>query len=135
LRWRYRPVTISRRIAFDLLLSDLDKLQLQTRCQVQSFDKNPLRELRQRAPNIRMAVLTYDMKGIDYHLEILGFTPETYAPFYPTVFRSTIKKAHQKDMKVIPWTVNSQWWMKRLIQLGVDGIITDYPNYITKVTC
>ncbi|MFK7934915.1 MAG: glycerophosphodiester phosphodiesterase family protein [Saprospiraceae bacterium] len=129
----YNIWTIEPSEMIDLLLKDLDELDLRKRCQVQSFDKNPLRELRQRAPEIRMAVLTYDLKGVDHHVQQLGFTPETYAPFYPTVFASTIKKAHQKGMKVVPWTVNSTWWMRRLIYLGVDGIITDYPNKIEAV--
>ena len=33
-------------------------------------------------------------------------------------------------MKLIPWTVNELERMKELIDLGVDGIITDYPNFI-----
>jgi glycerophosphoryl diester phosphodiesterase len=36
-------------------------------------------------------------------------------------------------MKLIPWTVNDVKSMRRLIRLGVDGIITDYPNFIEKV--
>lgn len=129
----YDTWTVAPAEMIDLLLKDLDELNLRKRCIVQSFDKNPLRELRQRASEIRMAVLSYDLKGVNHHVKALGFTPEIYAPFYPTVFRSTVKKAHRKGMKVIPWTVNSQWWMKRLINIGVDGIITDYPNYINQV--
>ena len=129
----YNVWTVEPTEMIDLLLKDVDELNLRERCQVQSFDKNPLRELRQRAPEIRMAVLTYDLKGVNYHIKELGFTPEVYAPFYPTVFKSTVKKAHQKGMKVVPWTVNSKWWMRRLIRLGVDGIITDYPNQIQDI--
>jgi glycerophosphoryl diester phosphodiesterase len=33
-------------------------------------------------------------------------------------------------MKIIPWTVNDTEQMKKLVQLGVDGIITDYPDRI-----
>jgi glycerophosphoryl diester phosphodiesterase len=32
-------------------------------------------------------------------------------------------------MKVIPWTVNTKEEIKRLKELGVDGIITDFANY------
>ena len=40
---------------------------------------------------------------------------------------------HQKKIKVIPWTVNEKKDMKKMIEMGVDGIITDYPNYIEGV--
>ncbi|NJK84290.1 MAG: hypothetical protein HC912_11380 [Saprospiraceae bacterium] len=36
-------------------------------------------------------------------------------------------------MKVIPWTVNEQTRMRELLTLGVDGIITDYPNLIPTI--
>jgi len=35
---------------------------------------------------------------------------------------------HEKGMKVIPWTINDPVIMKKLIKIGVDGIITDYPD-------
>lgn len=37
---------------------------------------------------------------------------------------------HAKGIKVIPWTVNEVGDMKKLMEMGVDGIITDYPNRI-----
>ena len=40
---------------------------------------------------------------------------------------------HQKKIKVIPWTVNEKKDMKKMIEMGVDVIITDYPNYIEGV--
>ena len=39
-----------------------------------------------------------------------------------------IAYAHSKDIKVIPWTVNDPEDMKRFIEMGIDGLITDYPN-------
>jgi glycerophosphoryl diester phosphodiesterase len=39
-----------------------------------------------------------------------------------------IDYCHQKNIQVIPWTVNTKEEINTLIQLKVDGIITDYPN-------
>jgi glycerophosphoryl diester phosphodiesterase len=33
-----------------------------------------------------------------------------------------------KGMKIIPWTVNDSKQVKKLKKMGVDGIITDYPD-------
>lgn len=41
-----------------------------------------------------------------------------------------LKNAHEKGVKVIPWTVNETKTMLKLIEMGVDGIITDYPDRI-----
>ena len=41
--------------------------------------------------------------------------------------------AKSQKMKVIPWTVNDTMDMKRMIDMGVDGIITDYPDLGAKV--
>ena len=38
-----------------------------------------------------------------------------------------------KGMKIIPWTVNTVDEMKKMKALGVDGIITDYPNYFSQL--
>jgi glycerophosphoryl diester phosphodiesterase len=35
-------------------------------------------------------------------------------------------------MKIIPWTVNTKQAMDKLLTMGVDGLITDYPNLIGK---
>ena len=53
----------------------------------------------------------------DYHLLTEGF----------------IEKAHKKNIKIHVWTVNEKRDMERLIKMGVDGIITDYPDLLNKV--
>ena len=40
---------------------------------------------------------------------------------------------HNQGIKVIPWTVNEKEQMEKMIEIGVDGIITDYPNFIEEV--
>ena len=43
---------------------------------------------------------------------------------------STIRRAHKRGMQVFVWTINDPVIMKKLVEIGVDGIITDYPNRI-----
>ncbi|WP_375339420.1 glycerophosphodiester phosphodiesterase [Okeania hirsuta] len=47
--------------------------------------------------------------------------------------RQLAKEAHAKSMKIIPWTVNETTLMDSLLQMGVDGIITDYPDRIPEI--
>ena len=44
-----------------------------------------------------------------------------------------VHEAHGKGLKVLPWTVNNPADMERLIDMGVDGIITDYPDRLRRV--
>jgi glycerophosphoryl diester phosphodiesterase len=55
---------------------------------------------------------------------------EGYAPF---VTAGMIESAHGLGMKVIPWTVNDKATMSYLLELGVDGLITDYPDRLREV--
>jgi glycerophosphoryl diester phosphodiesterase len=44
-----------------------------------------------------------------------------------------LEEAHAKRLTVLAWTVNSPADMERLIDMGVDGIITDYPDRLREV--
>lgn len=94
---------------------------------IQSFDFRTLQILHKNYPEIRLAMLV-DEGTFEENLSKLGFTPEIYSSNYKLVDRELIAKAHQRNMKVIPWTVNDTEQMQNLLQMGVDGLITDYPN-------
>ncbi len=47
--------------------------------------------------------------------------------------REMVEQAHALGLKVIPWTINDQPTMAQLMDIGVDGIITDYPNRLREV--
>ena len=42
--------------------------------------------------------------------------------------KKVISSAHKKGIRVIPWTVNTKEEIDQLKKMGVDGIITDYPD-------
>jgi glycerophosphoryl diester phosphodiesterase len=75
------------------------------------------------------AALTGDKsKTVDQQLEILAFTPTIFSPVYPIVTPEMIEACHQKKVRILPWTVNDKPSIDKLKGMGVDGIITDYPN-------
>ena len=51
-----------------------------------------------------------------------------WSPLYRNATPDDVAAAKALGLKVIPWTVNERADMERLIALGVDGIITDYPD-------
>jgi glycerophosphoryl diester phosphodiesterase len=51
----------------------------------------------------------------------------------PVITRSFVKRARSLDLIIHPWTVNTSREMKRMIKLGVDGIITDRPTELMKI--
>ena len=57
-------------------------------------------------------------------------TDPTYRPY---VTADMVKSAHKAGMKVVPWTVDDPATMESLIDKGVDGIITDYPDRLRDV--
>lgn len=113
----------------------MDVLQKETklkRVNLQSFDFRILRELHETYPEVELAALVYNT-DFEIALSELGFEPEIYSPYFPLVNKQVVKKAHDLGMKVIPWTVNEPEQMKTLLKLGVDGIITDYPDCALKL--
>jgi glycerophosphoryl diester phosphodiesterase len=97
---------------------------------IQSFDFRTLQYLHIHSPTIKTAMLIedFDKRTLDEQLKDLGFSPTIYSPAFVLVNDVLIKKCHQQNIQVIPWTVNDKAKMAELKALGVDGIISDYPN-------
>ena len=114
----------------DLLMDVVKDKNLEDHTIIQSFDFRTLQYLHQKFPAVRTAMLIedYDRRSLDEQLSALGFVPTIYSPAAVLATRERIEACHQKHMLVIPWTVNTVAEMKRLVALGVDGLISDYPN-------
>ncbi|WP_084206707.1 glycerophosphodiester phosphodiesterase family protein [Segniliparus rugosus] len=59
--------------------------------------------------------------------------PTPPGPGSPLLEKALVDRAHAAGLKVIPWTVNDEKAMSDLVDLGVDGIVTDYPDRLRKV--
>ncbi len=95
---------------------------------VQSFDTRSLQAAHKTRAPWKLALLVGSETDLASILARLGFTPEVYSPNFRLVDESTVRAAHARGMRLIPWTVNEVSDMKRLKALGVDGLITDYPD-------
>jgi glycerophosphoryl diester phosphodiesterase len=117
-----------------ILMKVLKQKHLGNRLFLQSFDMRPLQVLHREYPNIKLGFLTGDKaKSLEANLDSLGFTPFYYNPNSNLVTPELIKKCHDKNIKIEPWTVNTLQEMQKLKSMGVDGIITDYPNLFSQL--
>jgi len=113
----------------ELVMAVCNKMKLGKRYNIQSFDVRPLQILHEKYPKVKLSYLTGNTKTVTENLTTLGFTPDIYSPYYKTVTAEVVTACHQQKMTIIPWTVNTKEEIAQLVKLGVDGIITDYPNY------
>lgn len=111
------------------------------RTTIQSFDVRALKAVRRlcAAPSpdisLQRALLVEEgtADGLPDQLGRLGFLPAVYSPEYRSVDGMLLRAAHDYGLRVVPWTVNERDDMRRLIRLGVDGLITDYPDVAQEV--
>ena len=111
-----------------LVLKEVAELGIAKRCNLQSFDIEILEEINKQDATILQAYLVENEESIASNLVKLDFTPPIYSPYYKLLSKEKIQLLHDKGIKVIPWTVNNGDAVRELIAMGVDGIITDYPN-------
>lgn len=116
-----------------LVVEELKKLGIAEQSNVQSFDVRAVQAVKKIEPKMTVALLIENLKGVDWQIENLGFIPDIYSPYYLVVTQKLVRRCHARGMKIIPWTVNEVAPMRKLIRLGVDGIITDYPDKISQV--
>lgn len=130
---------------------------LTSRTTIQSFDWRSLQIIQREAPEIGTVYLTVQQRWSDnIQVDKPGASPWTagfdvddhsgsvprlvraaggrvWSPFYSDVTAAKVAEAKSLGLATIPWTVNDEAEMNRLIALGVDGIITDYPDVLRKV--
>ena len=112
-----------------LLYDELAELEILDRVIIQSFDPATLITMREIDANVLQAMLVYEEdQTVDRYVEILGYQPEIWSPHYELVTPELVADVHGRGMTIIPWTINEREEMIRQLEMGVDGVITDYPN-------
>jgi glycerophosphoryl diester phosphodiesterase len=114
----------------DLLMSVILEKGIGERTIIQSFDFRTLQYLHQKYPSIKTSMLIegFDKRGLDEQIKALGFTPTVYSPEYTLVNDDLVRKCHGQNIRIIPWTANDRSTIDKLKKMGVDGIISDYPD-------
>jgi len=129
-----------------LIIDEVNKFKLKDNVIYSSFDWRILREIKTLDPKIPRAYLTSKKRGKIYDkspwldlmpvydkdnlglpklVKNLGGT--AWHPKHKDVKREDVRTSHEEGLPVNVWTVNEEFDMLRMIDYGVDGIITDYP--------
>lgn len=119
----------------DLVMEVLLSKRLGDRLLVQCFDVRTLNYLHAKYPEVKLSYLV-EAEDTDFEANLakLDFVPQWYSPHFSLVNKESLAKFHAKGVKVVPWTVNEPEDIKRMLELDIDSIISDYPDRILKFT-
>ena len=139
------------------LAKAIQQSDLQGRAMVQSFDWSVLDHMAEFAPDIGRVYLTAEQEWLDNlgrekdgNSPWLGLEPidwqvtsipqaisqrggKVWSPYFRDLTDEALQEAQSLGLKVVVWTVNKPEDMSHLIDRGVDGIITDYPDRLRAV--
>lgn len=146
--------TLPRSEFVGLLLSNVQAYQFTNRVYYSSFDRDVLREIRKQDTKSRIGYI-FDkvsiesyiaqdqasldalapMKWIEFIQKICAETgAEIVSPDYTLLTPTFVKALNELELKIIPWTVNTPEDQLQLQEMGVTGIITDFPMKLIEST-
>jgi glycerophosphoryl diester phosphodiesterase len=98
------------------------------RTTVRSFDNRAVRILTRLEPGLTGAILIADTALIDPAEAARWAGASLFCPSVAFVDADIIRRVHDGGVRVVPWTVNDREQWERLLDWGVDGLTTDYPD-------
>jgi glycerophosphoryl diester phosphodiesterase len=116
----------------EMLMKLINDKGIADRAIIQSFDMRTLKYLHKKYPAVKTALLIEVSNKNSFRKQIkdLGFSPSIYSPEETLVTINLINECHERNIRIIPWTVDNKKRIKELRSSGVDGIISDYPDYL-----
>jgi glycerophosphoryl diester phosphodiesterase len=116
-----------------MVYDEIVRAKMERQVIVQSFDVRPLQELKKMPLALPLALLVGNKDGIEKNLDRLGFLPDTYSPHFSLVDAETVRYCREKNIKIVPWTINEIADLEKMKTFDLDGIITDYPDRAARV--
>jgi glycerophosphoryl diester phosphodiesterase len=111
---------------------------MQDKILVASFHRRAVEAFRSRCPEVATAATPAEVRA--FLAASLLFLPALHRPAaqalqvperfrgFPVLSATFVEQAHRRNLRVHVWTVNEPGEMKRFLDLGLDGILTDYPD-------
>lgn len=116
-----------------LILAEVENYKWKNNIIFMSFDANIINEINKQNPTLKCVYLTFSpFKNLKKSLKDLNFTPYAMGMYHPTINKKEIQYAHENNIKVFAWTVNKEKDASHLKKLGIDALITDFPNIFIK---
>ena len=112
------------------LVGEIRRAGVAARTTVQSFDWRTLHAVERAAPEIATVYLTGRRQGGSQPQAVHAAGGTVWSPHYEELDTAALIEARALGLKVVPWTVNEPGFIERFLDLGVDGIITDYPERV-----
>ncbi len=121
---------IEEKVAIELIERNLNKPQNE-KIIIQSFNFESMKKMDKLLPTIPIGVLTSSAKHTtEQALQEFAQYAEYFNPSYGLVSKELVSNVHDLDMKIGSWTVRSQQAADFLLEMNVDAIITDFPDYV-----
>jgi glycerophosphoryl diester phosphodiesterase len=112
------------------IIDAMDSLGIADRCMLQSFDPAVLETIHADRPEIPLAYLVENGGTLEADLAKLTFVPAIYSPHFTAANEALLHAVRAKEMELVVWTVNESADIRSMLNLGVDGIISDYPDRV-----
>ncbi len=100
------------------------------RLMVQSFDQDALRRHKARLPSVPVGVLGTPSRP---ELGAIATWADQVNPVHWSLRASYLEAVHRHGLRCHVWTVNRQTYMRRVLDLGVDGVITNHPHVLRRI--
>jgi len=112
------------------LVAEVRKAGAAARTTIQSFDFRTLAVVQREAPEITTAYLTSGKKGAAVPRAVHAAQGKIWSPDYRDVDADSLAAARALGVKIVVWTVNEPGEIARVLDMKVDGIISDYPDRV-----
>ena len=112
------------------VIAEVRKAGAAGRATIQSFDFRTLAVVQREAPEIQTAYLTSGKKGEAVPRVVHQSKGAIWSPDFRDLDARSLAVARELGLKVVPWTVNEPGDIGRVLEMKVDGIISDYPDRV-----
>lgn len=124
---------------YDRFVSECCKLlhskHLGDRLVVQSFDVRALNYMHEKYPEFILSYLVDAKAGeFDTFMAKLKFTPQWLSPHHSITDEALVAKCREKGIRIVPWTVDKPDDIRRILDLKVEAIISNYPDRVLQQT-
>jgi glycerophosphoryl diester phosphodiesterase len=96
-----------------------------------SFSEEAIQRARRLEPSIATGIIYFRPPGKILECKKMGC--RIVLPRYPLATPRAVALAHRLGLRVVAWTVNTEEWVRRLVERGVDAIATDYPDRLAEI--